>query len=342
MTGAVAIAKVRNGIAFRCLPDRGVVRAEIGTDGSPKLRLPGQMEVPGLADPALRRAYPEVYHVPGRTLTLPARIEAVANLVTSVEDCAQSLADLDAALPAGLPVMNHPRAVGLTRRDMAGPVFSPIPGLAVPLMRRLVADTPGAFQRAFEVGGFRFPVRVEPVWDDGDNSPYLIAHPGDWQKIFGRAWGGRPFIMVQVEATDAPMRLMLGMVGKFGHGEIFSAADDAPPGLAPPPSPQMTQYVRHLMAGVQRCLPLDCWTLEVALTEGRPRFERLMVGPPVLAPTARPNPRNTAIARLREVMDRPLRRLLAQPGQWRTDAARAPLVSHTLALHPMAEERTLQ
>lgn len=325
---------VRNGIALRCLPDRGVVRAEMGADGSPKLRIPGQMEVAGLTDPALARAYPEVWHVPGKPLALPPKVEAVANLVTSVEDCAQSLADLDAALPAGLPVMNHPRAVALTRRDMAEGVFSPIPGLAVPRMRRLVADGPGAFQQAFATGGFRFPVRVEPVWDDGDNSPHLIAHPGDWQKIFARPWGRRPFVMVQAEMHEVPWRLMLGMVGKFGHAEIFIAADHGLPALPPPVGPEITAYVRHLMAGVQGCLPLDCWTIEVALTEGRPRFERLVVGPPVVVPTDRPTPRHAAAAKLREVMGRPLRKLLADPGLWRSAAARAPAVTHTLALHP--------
>lgn len=344
MTGAAgATAKVRNGIAFRCLPDRGVVRADMGADGMPKLRIPGQMDIAGFADPSLRRAYPEMWHAPGVAVTLPARVDAVANLVTSVEYCARGLEALDAALPPDVPVFNHPRAVALTRHDMAGAVFAPIPGLAVPLMRRMVPDTPGDFQRTFSAGGFRFPVRVEPVWDDGENSPHHIAHPGDWQKIFARPWGRRPFVMVQLDSGPAPMRLMLGMVGKFGHAEIFSAADDAAlPALPPSPTPQMMQYVRHLMAGVQQCLPLDCWTLEVALAEGRPRFERLVVGPPVVPPTGAPTPRNAAMRKLRDLMDRPLRKHLAQPGLWRRDAARAPGVAHTLALHPAHSERTLQ
>lgn len=342
MSGPAAARPVRHGFALRCLPDRGVVRAVMGTDGSPKLRIPGMMEVPGLADPSLARVYREAWHSPGRPVALPARVEAVANLITSVEDCAQSLCDLDAALPAGLPVMNHPRAVALTRRDMAEAVFSPLPGLAVPRMRRLIADAPDAFQHAFDAGRFRFPVRVEPVWDDGDNTPHLIANPGDWQKCFARPWGSRPFMLVQVEGPEVPWRLVLGMVGKFGHAEIFNAADRALPTLPPPTGPEITRYVRHLMAGVQACLPLDCWTIEVALAEGRPRLERLVVGPPVAVPSGTPAPRDVALRKLREVMDRPLRKLLAQPGLWRADAARAPGVAHTLALHPFVPDRSLQ
>lgn len=342
MTGSPSSRPLRNAVALRCLPDRGVVRATMGSNGQPNLRVPGQMDVPALADPSLARAFPVMWHAPGKPLVLPARVEAVANLVTSVEDCARGLADLDAVLPAGLPVLNHPRAVALTRRDMAGAVFSPIAGLAVPQAQRLIADSPGAFQRAFAQGGFRFPVRVEPVWDDGDNMPHQIAHPGDWQKIFARPWGGRPFLLVQAEAAEVPYRLMLGMVGKIGHAEIFSAGSGTLPTLPPPAGPEIQRYVQHLMAAVQTCLPLDCWTLEVALAEGRPRFERLVVGPPVVAPSGPLTPRDIAMQKLREAMHRPLRKLLAAPGQWRGDAARAPAVAHTLALHPSVEERRVQ
>ena len=342
MTVAPLSRPVRNGVALRCLPDRGVVRAEMGADGMPKLRIPGQMEVAGLTDPTLARAFSELWHAPGKPVALPARVDAVANLVTSVEDCARTLCDLDESLPERLPVMNHPRAVALTRRDMVEAVFSPIPGLAVPRTRRLIADAPGAFQRAFAAGGFRFPVRVDPVWDDGDNSSHLIAHPGDWEKLFARPWGRRPFIMVQIEGPEVPWRMVLGMAGKFGHAEIFSADPRELSGPMPAPRPEFTRYISHLMAGVQACLPLDCWTIEVALAEGRPRLERVTVGPPVVAPRDRPTPRDAAMLKLRELMRRPLRKLLAEPALWRRDAVRAPAVAHTLALHKGEAERTLQ
>lgn len=283
---------------FRAVPDDGRLPAVIGADAQPVLQVIGHADLPPPDPAAAAGQWREVWSFPGRALALPPDAEAVINLCADPDLCELGLEALDAALPAGMPVLNHPRAVALSRRDLAAAVFADIPGLRVPRALRFVATGPGAFRMAFAEGAFRYPVDLVPAGAAGLQDALTVAGPDGWDAVLGTAWGRRAWTMVQAQERPSPWTFVLSMAGREGFAEVRAGrpvGQGAKPPVLPPDLP------RKLARLACRRLPLDLWTLVATVErDGRLRFLRAIPG----------------LAR-RGVLQRETAALLAAPHLWR-------------------------
>jgi hypothetical protein len=263
------------GVAFRAVPDSGRLPAVIGPDGRPTLSVPGHIDLPALRDPAVTRTVSDLWFAPGSDLVLPPRTEAVVNLCADPNLCELGILALDAALPGGMAVLNHPRAVARARRDLAGAVFGNIPGLRVPAAARFVATSPSAFAHAFKGGGFRYPVDLRPAGTGGPRATSRVSDASGWQAVLRGAWGRRVWVMTQAQPGPQPWKLALCMVGREAYAEVLADGGARP--AAPPPRPSAGSLTELARAALDR-LPLDCWTLVVSLVPEGYVFDRAMPG----------------------------------------------------------------
>lgn len=312
----------RSAIAFRGIPHDRTVFARIGEKGVPVLQWPGEMDMPAFRDPVMVRAWPEVMHDPGLPFALPARLEAVVNLCASAEHYPLSLSALDAALRPGVAVLNHPRAVMWTRRDLASQALARIPFLRVPKVRRFLPETPGGFMATFEAGGFHYPVRLEPAAAKEGLERHEIAHPGDWARVFNTPWADRVWIMTQSSLGRSPWRMRIGMAGQDAHFETYM---DGPPPGGPPPR-MSVERLQATVRAVRQCIPLDVATLVLALEPDRPIVERIDAGLPVPVMDGAPVAVGRSSHRIRTALAAPLAALLRDTALWRTDGCRLPAI----------------
>jgi hypothetical protein len=310
-------------LAFRAIPQDRTVHARIGAKGVPILLWPGEMDMPAFRDPVMARAWPEVMHDPGLPFALPARLEAVVNLCASAEHYLPSLSALDAAIRPGIAVLNHPRAVMWTRRDLASRALARIPFLSVPKVRQFLPETPGDFMATFEAGNFHYPVVLEPAATEEGLERHQIAHPGAWARVFRAPWADRVWIMTQSFQGCSPWRMRIGMAGPSAHFETYL---DGPPPGGPPPG-MSVERLRAMVKAVRQCIPLDVATLVLALDPGRPVFERIDAGLPVPAMDGAPVAVRMASQRIRTALAAPLAALLCDTALWRTDACRLPAIA---------------
>lgn len=310
----------RSGIAFRGIPQDRTVFGRIGAKGVPILHWPGEMDMPAFRDPVTLRSWPEVMHDPGLPFTLPGRVEAVVNLCASAELYPLSLSALDAAIRPGVLVLNHPRAVMWTRRDLASQALARIPFLRIPKVRRFLPETPRDFMATFEAGGFHYPVLLEPAATEEGLERHEIAHPGDWARVFLAPWASRVWIMTQHSQGRSPWRMRIGMAGPAAHFEIYQ--DGPKPGGTPPGLP--VERLQAMVKAVRQCIPLDVATLVLALDPDRPVVERIDAGLPVPMMDGAPIAVRMSSQRIRTALAAPTAALLHDTALWRTDAGRLP------------------
>lgn len=313
----------RSAIAFRGIPNDRAVHARIDAKGVLVLQWPGEMDMPAFRDPVVARAWPEVMHDPGMPFALPARIDAVANMCASAEHYPLSLAALDGALRPGVAVLNHPRAVIWTRRDLASQALARIPFLRVPKVRRFLPETPRDFMATFGAGGFNYPVLLEPAAAEEGLERHDIAHPGDWAKVFRAPWASRVWIMTQESQGHSPWRMRIGMAGPAAHFEIYldgSGSGGRPPGMS-------VERLQAVVRVVRQCIPLDVATLVLRLDPDRPAVERFDAGLPLPVTDGAPVAQVRASQRIRTALAAPLAALLSDTALWRTDAGRLPAIA---------------
>jgi hypothetical protein len=299
------------------------VFGRIGAKGVPVLQWPGEMDMPAFRDPATLRGWMEVMHDPALPFALPVGITAVVNLCASAELYPMSLAALDAALRPGVVILNHPRAVMWTRRDLASQALARVPFLRVPKLRRFLPEKPRDFMATFEAAGFRYPVQLEPAATEEGLERHEIAHPGDWARVFHTPWAGRVWIMTQSSQGRSPWRMRIGMAGPDAHFETY--LDGPPPGGTPPGL--SVERLRAMVKAVRQCIPLDVATLVLSLDPDRPVFERIDAGLPVPVLDGAPVAVRMSSQRIRAALAAPLAALLSDTALWRTDACRLPAIA---------------
>lgn len=312
----------RSALAFRGIPHDRAVLGRIGAQGVPIFQWPGEMDMPAFRDPVIVRAWPEVMHDPALPFSLPVRLEAVLNLCASAEHYPLSLAALDAALRPGIAVLNHPRAVMWTRRDLAFQALKQIPLLRVPKVRRFLPETPRDFMATFEAGDFNYPVLLEIAASEEGLERHEIAHPGDWAKLFRVPWAGRVWYMTQYSHGRSRWRMRIGMAGDAAHFETY--VNGSPPGGRPPGIP--AERLRAIVKAVRQCIPLDVATLVFAFDRDGPVVERIDAGLPVPISDAAPAGVGMSSHRIRAALVTPLAALLRDTTLWRTDAFRLPAI----------------
>jgi len=263
-------------VFFRAIPDNSRLEASLSAGGTPVLHLPGHWNPELLADRKMAKQYEEVWFCPGQDLILPPDVKTLVNLCAAPDACELGLTALEKALRPDMAVLNHPRAITMTRRDAAEIVFRRLQGLRVPPAVRFVTGGADAFALAFAASGFSYPVRLTPETAHPDES-WRIDGPSDWATLRRRPWGRRTWVMEQSDATEIRWRMMLGIVGRTARAEVFDA-DPTPTSVTPPlVAPDLVQRLSELASG---CLPLDVWTLIVRLEPGGPVLDRVFAGLP--------------------------------------------------------------
>lgn len=308
----------RSGLAFRAIPNDLTVRGRIGPEGVPIFQWPGELDLPALRDPAMARVWREHLHDPRLRLEMPPRVDAVVNLCASVEHYSKSLMALDAALRPDVPVLNHPRAVMMTRRDVACGVLAQIPFLQVPKTLRFLPEAPRDFMTTFDKGGMQYPVILQPAAAEEGLERYEIAHPGGWAQLFQAPWAGRFWIMTQGTQGRSPWRLRIGIAGNSAHVERYL---DGPAPDGKPPAVQ-GEFIGALIKAVRGCIPLDVATVVLALEPHRPLLERFDAGLPVPQTDGAPEALGLASRRVCTALAEPLAALLRDTVLWRNDASR--------------------
>ncbi len=300
-----------SGALFRAIPDTRRLDASIGPGGTPVLHLPGHWNPIPLTDRRSAR-WDEIWFCPGQDLTLPAGVRRVVNLCAAPDACELGLAALEKSLRPDTGILNHPRAVTMTRRDAAEIVFRPLQGLRVPPALRFVTASADAFELAFATSGFSYPVRLTPEAAHPDDSMRIKA-PSDWATLRRQPWARRAWVMEQADASEVRWRMMLGIVGRTVRAEVFDA-DPTPTSVLPPPV--APDFAQRLSALACACLPLDIWTLIVRLEPGGPVLDRVFAGLP------EPRPKegsdfDRAAGRVAEALKPTASALLADSASWR-------------------------
>jgi glutathione synthase/RimK-type ligase-like ATP-grasp enzyme len=189
------------GLLLSALPDGGRVPVRADRMGRPVTAWENRVNLPEATGRWLSEAARTVWA--GGVPALPGADWAVT-LLAEPETYAAGLSWLDARLPAGMAVFNHPRAVALTRRDRSAARLAGVPGLVVPATHRFTPRTAADFATAFETGGFRFPVLVRPTGQQGGTGLLRIDDPAGWETAAATPWLGTPHAMTQFEDFATP------------------------------------------------------------------------------------------------------------------------------------------
>lgn len=319
-------------LVFRAIPHDRTVLGRIGPQGTPIYQLPCEMDMPGLREPVEARKWQEIIHDPGMRFALPSQLKAVVNVCASPEHYPLSLSALDAALRPGIAVLNHPRAVMWTRRDLAAQALAQIPFLQVPKVHRFLPEKPGDFMAAFQAGDFRYPVLLEPAATDEGLERHEITHPDEWAPLFRKPWVGRVWIMTQFAQGRSPWRLRIGMAGRTAHFETYLSAKS--PGGQPPVL--RSEVIRDMVNAVRKCIPLDVATLVVTLAPDRLLLDRIDAGLPVPLMAGAQSELVLCAKRIRTALAPSLASLLQDTSLWRTDSGRLP-ATPAASVYPRTE-----
>lgn len=317
----------RNGLIFKSISDARTCRLLLSPKGVPELSTPNRMIFTAAIDAELSRAG-QSYWYPQPDVLLPAKPAWVLNTCADADTFAQGLEMLDAAYPATVPVFNHPRAVLLARRDIAGQGLRGIPGLEVPKCRRFMANSPQSFAECFAQGAFTYPVTVQPSTARHGLGRVIIAHPLDWQTAFDMGLGGQQHLMVQAQPEDANLDWALRMVFVGRGGTVDQTRLRPQDGPADPVMPAPKDFVQGVFKAVIARMPLDFWTLDLAVV-APDRLRLLDVAAGLHIPAESdgvPLLRQQALQVTAHLAPR-LLALLGDPARWREDARKLPTVA---------------
>jgi hypothetical protein len=184
------------GIIFEAVPDDGEINVQVGQNRRPQYVWPNRMVLPNGILERLRKNSATFFYPP------PSPIEYrganwIINMCADPDEYHNALIGLDEAFGETLPIFNHPRAVALSRRDIVARQLKGVSHLTVPMSLRFTAHETRCFQKAFDAGGFKYPVLVRPATSQSGRGLLKIDTPFDWQKIYLTHWHKRSFYMSQ-------------------------------------------------------------------------------------------------------------------------------------------------
>lgn len=231
-----------DGLVWRSLPDSRNVNVFFRSRGEPAMRWPNLAVMPPAVMTALGADADHFWH-DGTTDISCFSDRWVVNTLADLDDYAEALGTLDDVLGASSRIWNHPRAIALTRRDLAPQVFGDIPGLQVPHVVRIRATHPGIFRETFAREGFSYPVLVRPVSSQTGVGLVRIRSAADWAQVEGFSSLGRIYFMTQfVDYRDSRGRyakvrlcfvddtMSLREYGVSGGWQIGSGGSTSPSG----------------------------------------------------------------------------------------------------------------
>lgn len=187
---------LEDGLIWRTLPDTGRAAVFLGPAGAPIVQWSNCIVLPPRLLARLVSDADEYWFDPQDRMDAFAN-RWIVNTAADIDEYDAALAALDDSLGQRCPIWNHPRAVALTRRDLAPEVFGGIEGLEVPKVARVAVTHPGAFREVFARERFRFPVLVRPVASQTGVGLVRIDSDGDFSRLEHFSNLGRVFFMTQ-------------------------------------------------------------------------------------------------------------------------------------------------
>lgn len=192
----LGVGLLEDGLIWRSLPDSAKVDVLLGGSGLPIVRWSNCSVLPASVLSDLAESADEYwYSDPSVTASFADRW--IVNICADIDEYNESLKNLDDVLGEKCPIWNNPRAIALTRRDLAQEVFGGIDGLEVPKVVRFAVGHIGAFRDVFEREGFTYPVLVRPVSSQTGIGLVKVNSAADWSRVEQFSSLGRTFFMTQ-------------------------------------------------------------------------------------------------------------------------------------------------
>ncbi len=192
--------KSGSGLLYRAIPDDGIVRIRIGTDGRPEPLYPNRMILGRAVERDLSRDA-ATFWFPPQGATEVQGISWIVNYCADDDDYGAALRSLLSGFGDRVPIFNHPAAVADSRRDRVARLLDGIPGLVVPRCIRVVPESADAFQKAFAASGMRYPVLVRPASSQSAEGLIRVDHPFGWEALFATPWLRRPHYITEFVDT---------------------------------------------------------------------------------------------------------------------------------------------
>lgn len=187
---------IENGLIWRNIPDSGKIDVMLREDGSPCVRWSNCSVLPNAVLADLAKDADEYWGADPETSGAFSD-RWIVNLAADIDEYRRGLGVLDRELGERCPIWNHPRAIALTRRDLAPSIFGGIDGLEVPHVVRFSALHTGVFREVFEREGFVYPVLVRPVASQTGIGLMKVNSAQDWARLEQLSSLGRHFFMTQ-------------------------------------------------------------------------------------------------------------------------------------------------
>jgi hypothetical protein len=187
---------VENGLIWRAIPDSKKLDVLLSEAGLPLVRW---QNVSVLPEKILSELSKEADEYWGSDPEVAAAFSDrwILNTCADADEYCSSLIVLDRVLGDLCPIWNHPRAVALTRRDLAPIVFGGIEGLEVPQVVRFAALSTDVFRQVFIRKGFSYPVLVRPASSQTGIGMVKVSSEQDWAQLEQLPSLGRHFFMTQ-------------------------------------------------------------------------------------------------------------------------------------------------
>lgn len=277
------------GLYFRAIPVDGAVGISVGENGVPQPLWPKVLSLPGEASGFLRDKTSTWWF----SRQFPIRVSNVPWVINGLGDpdsYPDALATLDHFAHGKIPILNHPRAICMTRRDLIAQPLSEVAGLNVPKCCRVMPEEFGDFEKAFLADDFVYPVFVQPVRAGVGQDILRIDSAEDWQNIRLTAWYKVPHFMTQgvdpARMSGKNLQVRVCFVGGVSfirkirtsaYGEGGNGQGDA---SSLPPA-QVAQLVKELIANeafkaICEALPpavgLDLFAVDIDFDLGNDRF----------------------------------------------------------------------
>jgi hypothetical protein len=200
---------LEDGLIWKSLPDSRRVDVFLGENGAPLMRWSNWSVLPPSVLADLAEVADQYWCEGSHDVTSSFANRWIVNTCADIDEYQDSLMHLDAVLGTCCPIWNHPRAVALTRRDLAPQVFGDIEGLQVPHVLRFAATHTGIFRQIFAEGGFVYPVLVRPASSQTGIGLVKVSSAEDWARLEQTHNLGRHYFMTQfVDYRDATGRFV--------------------------------------------------------------------------------------------------------------------------------------
>ena len=151
----------------------------------------------------------------------------ILNMCTDPDEYKHSLISLDDVFGANTPILNHPRSIFMSRRDLSARTLDGIENLIVPKCKYFLAEETRSFQKTFEKEGFEYPILIRPATSHTGEDLFKVDHPLDWQKVYRSNWYMKHHFMTQFidfkQENKRYLKIRIAVIGENislrAHGE---------------------------------------------------------------------------------------------------------------------------